>query len=187
MDLSALRPHRMLAFPFAVVLSPLLWFVFRDADIATASGSANPVQTLGFAAIAVVVSYVVAVGVVVALGPRHGSASDWVQSLIRPSNATLAVFAVISLALGVYVFGGAIVTFPQWLDSAAAVLGLVLGWPLVVCYAGTIALGNTLGTQLPFAVEAVVVALGIALSATWLFVLSGWVAGLFGVSASVAR
>lgn len=183
----AVRPHRSLAFPFVVVLFPFLWFVVRDAGIAATTGSANPARALALAAGAVVTSYVAAAAVVATLGIRRGSVPAWTTSLLRPSNATLAVFGAISLALGGYVVVGSAVAFPQWFESVAALVGVVLGWPLVAVYAGTVAVGNAVGTQLPFAVETTAVGVGVALSASWLFVLSGWFVAVLVGTATVSE
>lgn len=182
----AVRPHRSLAFPFAVALFPLLWFVVRDAGIDASTGSVNPTRALALAAVAVVVSYLAAVAVVATLGIRRGPVPAWATSLLRPSNATLAVFGAISLALGGSVVVASLVALPQWVESAAALVGVVLGWPLVVVYAGTVAVGNAVGTRPSFAVEAVAVGVGVALSASWLFVLSGWLAAVLVGTATVS-
>lgn len=177
-----LRPNRRLAFPFAAVLYPLLWFVARDADIAASVGSAHPTRTLGLAAVSVVASYVLAVlaaAVAATLDSRRGSVPTWTRPLVRPSDATLAVFAGVSLALGYAVFSGVPLGHSGWLSPVARLLGAVVGWPLVVSYAAAVAASDALGVS-SFAAEAAAVVLGVGLSVAWLFVLSGWLVALLG-------
>ncbi|WP_423743196.1 hypothetical protein V5735_08850 (plasmid) [Haladaptatus sp. SPP-AMP-3] len=168
---SLVRPRRALAFPFVAVLYPLLWFIIRDADIAAAYGVSGVVpRALGFAVGAVVVSYVVAVAVVELVDGDADSASTWRRWLFAPSNRALALFAVVSLLLGVQLLD--VTTTPVWLRDAERLLGVVVGWPLLVTYLGGFGLSVLLGESL--AVQFVAVAVGVSLSVVWLFVLFGW-------------
>lgn len=176
---SLARPVRRLAFPFVVVLYPLLWFVLRDAGIA-ASGQPAPAvlpQTLALALTAVVVSYIVAVAVAAMLASEPGSASGWTRQLLFPSDGALVTFTAVSVALGAFIVVGSAFAFPGWFETVATVVGGVIGWPLIVVYGGTIVVENALGGQ-SAAVEFVAVGIGVALSVAWLFLLSGWIAAI---------
>ena len=181
MELSTIvRPRRSVAFPFVVVLYPLLWLVVREFEI---SAVGQPVtnalpQVLGFAAAAVVISYVVAALVASVFIPEPGSAPAWARTLVNPSNATLAVVGVLSLALGAYITTSSVAEFPQWFDTAASLVGLVVGWPMVASILGSYTIGNAFPALQTFTVELLFTMFGVALSAVWLFLLSGWITAL---------
>lgn len=181
MDLSTIiRPRRSLAFPFVVVLYPLLWLVVREFEI---SAVGQPVtnafpQVLGFAAAAVVISYTVAALVATVLIPEPGSTPVWAQTLVNPSNATLAVVGVLSSALGTYIATSSVAEFPQWFDTAASLVGLVVGWPMVASILGSYAVSNAFPALHTFTVELLFGMFGVALSAVWLFLLSSWITRL---------
>ncbi len=181
--LAALRPDRAMAFPFAAVLAVLLWFLNRDVGmrLGRADLAVDWPQTVLFALLAVVGSYAVAVALVAALHGVDPSAPGWATPLASPSDATLRTFAVVAALLGTYVVSGTFVAFPDWVDTVAAPVGLVLGWPLVPFVFAYSAIGNALGTELPFLVEAGFVAVGIVAAVAWLFLLSSWVGTLAGV------
>lgn len=182
MDLSTLlQPRRSLAVPFVVVLYPLLWLVVRHAEI---SAVGQPItdtlpQVLTLTASAVVISYATAVMVATVLSLEAESVPAWSRILVAPSNATLALVSVLSLALGAYIVASSIVGFPQWFDTAASIVGLVLGWPLILSILGMYAVSNAFpALQIPFGIELLVGMFGIALSVVWLFLLSGWITAL---------
>ena len=177
--IASLRPRRNLAFPFVLVSFPLLWFVMRDADI---SGVGRPVtdvlpRVAGLSVAALVVSYAVAVLLDAVLDLEAESVPGWARPLARPSDGSLATFASVTLALGAYIVAGSAVTFPGWFETLASAVGVVLGWPLLLVVLGTVAVSNAF-VPLPISVEIVLVALGVSISAAWLFLLSGWLAGL---------
>ncbi|MFH5797556.1 hypothetical protein [Haladaptatus sp. CMAA 1911] len=169
---SLVQPRRALAFPFAAVLYPLLWFIVRDAHIAMAyvkSGVGS--WALGFSSGSVVVSYVVAVVVVEVVEGDSDSASTWERWLFAPSNRTLALFAVVSLLLGIQLLD--VTTTPVWLRDAERLLGVVVGWPLLATYLAGFGLSVLFRDSL---VQFAAVAVGVSLSVAWLFILFGWFA-----------
>lgn len=178
-SLSSVRPQRSHVFPFAVTASALLWFVNRDAEI---SGIAPRTVALGVASVAI--GYLLAVLVVAAVNP-DGTRSGIARTLFSPSNETLAVFAMVSLSLGGYAVTG-FPFLPGELDFAVRLVGLVLGWPIIVVSVASVVVGNAFGGRPPFAIEAVAVGFGVACTTAWVFLLSGWVTDAVGrLSASV--
>ncbi|WP_049970426.1 hypothetical protein [Haladaptatus cibarius] len=182
--LRALRPSRSLAFPFAATLYPQLWFVFRDTGFSAVSHPTTAElltmlpRILALTAGAIAVSYLVAFLVVRVLNPdsRDDSLSGWKRLLFRPSNTALVAFALISIALGTYLVTASTLVFPQEVETLVRLLGVVIGWPLLVVYGGMVILSNAFVGEPTFLVQAVVVGIGVALSTTWLFFLSGWFA-----------
>ncbi|MCO8244014.1 MULTISPECIES: hypothetical protein [unclassified Haladaptatus] len=172
-SLSNVRPQRSHVFPFAVTASALLWFVNRDAEI---SGITPRTVTLGVASVAV--GYLLAILVVAAVNPDD-TRSGIARTLFSPSNETLAVFAIASLLLGGYAVTG-FPFLPGELDFAVRLLGLTLGWPIIVTYGATVVVGNAFGGRPPFAIEAVAVEFGVACTTVWVFLLSGWVTDAVG-------
>lgn len=170
---SLVRPRRALAFPFAAVLYPLLWFIIRNADISIAyeeSGVGS--RAFGFAAGAVVVSYVVAVVVVEVVDAGSNSDSTWKHWLFAPSNRALALFVVVSLLLGIQLLD--VTTTPVWLRDVERLLGVVVGWPLLATY--LVGFGLSALFRGSLGVQFAAVAVGVSLSVAWLFVLFGWFA-----------
>lgn len=181
MELSPIiRPQRSMAFPFVVVLYPLLWLVVQEFEITTVGQPITNVlpQVLGFAAAAVVTSYIVAALITSVLIPESGSIPTWARTLVNPSNATLAVVSVLSLALGAYIITSSVVAFPRWFDTAASLVGLVIGWPMITFILGSYAMGNAFPALQTFTGELLIGMFGVALSAIWLFLLSGWITDL---------
>lgn len=177
---SSVRPRRHLVFPFVLALYPSLWFVFRDLDIRSGAGFAPSlfIRTLALLVGAVLVSYAFAVVASELLNVRPESVPSWARRFVAPSNATLAVFSTISLAIGTYAVAGSVVSLPNWLDTVAMGIGIVVGWPVFVVVLLAFAVGNAVGGGLPLVVQSLFVVVGIALSTTWLFVLSGWLAAV---------
>lgn len=182
MDFIALiQPRRSLAVPFVVVLYPLLWLVVRGAEV-TAVG--RPItetlpQVLGLTAIAVIISYSTAVLVATVLPLGADSVPAWARSLVTPTNATLTLVSVFSLALGAYIIASSMVELPQWFDSVASITGLIIGWPMMLLILGSYALGNAFPAFQNAVVAHLLIGMfGVALSAVWLFLLSGWITGL---------
>lgn len=186
-----LRPHRGLVFPFVVLIAPQLWFLGREVGIATAT-TEQPLASISLqAAASVVVAVIVSTiaTVIAVVGTRRiwgESPPSWAGVLLRPTDGALAVFAAIAMAIGVYVLAGSLLPLPQWLTTATAPVGWVLGWPLVVLYGGLVVVGNAFAGEPPLAVEFVIVGVGVALTVTWLFFLSGWIASRMLASNSTA-
>ena len=173
---AALQPNRALAFPFAAVLSVLLWFLNRDVGIrlGRADLAVNWSRVALLAVLAVVGSYVVAALVVAGLDGTGRRAPAWTSPLVSPSAATLIVFAAISASLGVYLVGGSVASVPNWVDLVATPVGVVVGWPVLVAVLASYAIGNALGSDLPLLVEAGIVTVGIVVAVAWVFLLSSW-------------
>lgn len=169
-----LRPTRAMAFPFAAVLFPLLWFVYRDATGVDRFVTSLP-RILGLVGTAVLASYAAAVVAGALFGPADGSPGR-LKPLLAPSNGTLVVVAVVSALLGLYLLGDATGLVPRWLTTVLAPAGIAVGWPMLVAILATYAVGNALGTELPLLVQAAFVAVGIVASVAWLFVLGSAIA-----------
>ena len=187
--LRAFRPRRTLAFPFVVVLFPLLWFVMREAGIGAVGRPVTDVlpQVVALTAVALAVSYTLAVLADAAVIPDAEMVPSRARPLVSPSNRTIATFAAVSLALVAYIVASSVVAFPGWFDALASAVGVVVGWPLLLIVLATFAVGNAVpALQDAFAIQVALVAVGVALSATWLFLLSGWLARLV-VPGDVAR
>lgn len=171
-------PDRTMAFPFLAVLSPVLWFLYRDATGVDRIATSLP-RVLALVGAAVVVSYGVAALVAAALGPA--SAFDGpVESLLAPSNAALTVVAVAGAAFGAFLLADAVGVVSGRLTTVFAPFGMAVGWPVIAAVFLTYAVGNALGTELPFLVEAAVLVVGIVGAVAWLFVCSSRVASLAG-------
>lgn len=163
-----------MAFPFAAVLFPLLWFVYRDATGVDRFATSSP-RILALVGAAVLVSYAAAVVVGAVIDSAAGAPSR-TKPLFAPSNGALTVVAVVSTLLGLYLLGDATGVVPRWLTTVLTPVGIAVGWPMLVAILATYAVGNALGTELPLAVEGAVVAVGIVASVAWLFVLASWFA-----------
>jgi hypothetical protein len=177
-----LSPRRRLAAPFFATLSPLAWVVYRGGPgLEWASPEPGPMLVpLLFGA--ALVSYAVAVVVAPRL-PELSGLPVPLRPLLAPSNTTLAVVADASVAVGVYVF--AAISLPSPLDTVASVVGVLLGWPALLAVLASIVLGNVFAPGgLGYGVEFAIVALGVSLSALWLFVLAGGVVRLVGGDAT---
>lgn len=168
-----------MAFPFAAVLCPILWFVYRDATGVARFATSLP-RVLALALGAVVGSYAAATVVATAVGPTTAASAGRLQPLLAPSNTALAVVAVVGASLGAFLVADALGVVPGWLTTVLAPLGVAVGWPVLVAVAATYAAGNALGTELPFLVQAGLVAVGIVCSVAWLFLCSSWLAPLAG-------
>ena len=178
---SSLRPRRSLAFPFVVLAYPLLWLVVRTTEI-TAVGqplTTNLHLVLALTTGAIGASYFGA-ALLVALVPVDVTAvPPWARPLVAPSYATLGVILAFSLALGAYISAASVVAFPNWFDTAASIVGFVIGWPMILGMLGVYALGNAFpALQIPFVVEFLVALCGVALSAIWVFLLASWLTAL---------
>ncbi|MFB6123451.1 MAG: hypothetical protein ABEJ78_08335 [Haloferacaceae archaeon] len=174
--LRLLRPRRRLALPFLVALYPSLWLTVRGTGVARGP-PADPPRFVASVVGAVALSYLVAALVTALIPLDAASLPPRVHRVVAPPNATLLVVGVVTLALGVYVGGSFVVEFPRWLDGAARVVGVALGWPLVLATLGLHAVGNAApALRVPFAVELFVTLVGVATSAVWVVVLSGWLA-----------
>ena len=181
MALSTLiQPRRNLAFPFIVLLYPLLWLVISGYEV---NAVGRPItdtypQVIALTAGTLIISYAIAVVTASVLMPKPGSMPAWARTVVNPSNATLVIVSAISLALGAYIVTSSVVDFPQWVDAVASPVGLIIGWPMVGSLIVVFGVENTFPElEIPFAVELLGVLIGAALTATWIFLLSGWLAG----------
>lgn len=123
---AAVLPDRAMVFPFAAVLFPVLWFVYRDATGVEGIANSLP-RLLGSVAAAVVVSYVVAGIASAAIGPASESASGSLKPPFAPSNATIAAVTFLSALLGTSLFADAIVDVSRWLTTVLAPFGVAVG------------------------------------------------------------
>jgi hypothetical protein len=127
-------------------------------------------RVLGFAAGAVVVSYVGAIVLVTVVDTGSNSDSTWRRWLFAPSNHALAVFAVVSLLFGIQLLD--VVVTPVWLRDGERLLGVVVGWPLLATY--LVGFGLSVLFRGSLGVQFAAIAVGVSLSVAWLFVLFGW-------------
>ena len=169
--------HRAAVLPFAVALYPQLWFVNREVGIAVATTNRPEavirLQAVESAAIAMATSVIFAVVVAAAARSASGWLPPWTGPLFRPSNGAVAVFVVVSFAFWAIVIALPPMALPPgWSD----VLGLLFSWPLLVLYVGMVFLGNAFFGEPSMPVQFAVVGVGVALSAVWLFLASGWIA-----------
>lgn len=172
------RPRRRLAFPFIVVLYSLLWLVVKETEISAVGQpiTNNLPRVLGLTAVAFVTGYCAAIAAAAVIARIEDRIPSWASAMIAPSSTTLTVVTILSLALGAYLAISSLTEFPHWVDTAAGVSGLVLGWPLMLCILGIHVVGNTLpALQIPVIVQEFVVIIGVTLSATWIFLLSSWI------------
>lgn len=187
---SPLRLRRRLAFPFVVVLYVLLWLGLRETGVFSRGQSiTDPLPgVLALVAGALVVSYVVAVAVAAAFVPETGSAPWWARGVIEPTNATLVVIGAITVGLAASIVVEA-EGIRVWIGLAPYVraVALVLAWPLYVVLVVMFAAGNAASPAgLPDLAKRSLLALGVGLTAAWLFVLSSWIAAVVSTVVSLA-
>lgn len=171
-----LRPNRGLVFPFFVTFFPVIWFVYRDAGERVVDGQQvmTPLsRTLALGLMAVVASYVLAAVVVAVIGPRNGSTTPWKRVLFQPTNGTLLVLVVLWTSIVTYIALDSVGNLPFWSEL---VVGVPLLWPLLVGILLTYAIGNAVPALQAFTFQAAFALVGLALSATWIFLLSTWIA-----------
>jgi hypothetical protein len=175
----ARRRRRRLVLPALIVLYSLLW-----ATVRLSTASRAPASFPGTRRVAVGLAVAVAASALLAASlPAVPVDAAWLPAPARhvllPSNGTVLLVAFVTLALVGYVGGSSVVAVPRWLAAAARPAGVVLGWPLALVLLGRYALGNALpGRRPPFVVEALVTALGVALSAVWIVALAAGVAAV---------
>lgn len=190
MDLAAvLAPRRSLVVPTLVVLAPLLWFGYRGATApshVTGAFEPTPGAVLAVVAGSVAVSYLLGAAIAAALSlDGIDPGRPLAGALARPSDAALALVAVVAVAVVGYLVAAQFAAFPGWLDAVLELLGLVVGLPLAVVYAGFFVVANALAFE-SFALEAVAVAVGVSLSVVWVFLLAGGAAAMLGASPGLA-
>lgn len=169
---------RRLAAPLAAAAYPLLFFAYRESG--TSAPIDQSVTVLPLGPVVPVRPGIVAgvlAGVVVgaAIWTVAGRLPSWARSLSVPSDGTILVFAGLSLGFWASLAVGLPDALSAWGRFAVEVVFL---WPMVLLYVGMILLGNAVFGEPSLAVQFVVVGVGIALSAAWLFLLSGWVVHL---------
>lgn len=176
--LDAVRPRRGLVVPATAVAAPLAYFVYRDA------APDGPVTVAHLAALggAVVAGYLGGVLVHATVGSERQSGGHGVaRRLLAPDGTTLAVFAASVLSAAAYLTASVTVGVPPVVTTLAMPVGLVLGLPLVALYGGLVVVGNAVGSEPALGWQAVVVGLGVALSAMWTAALGA------GLSALLSR
>ena len=178
--LAALRPRRSLALPLLAFGVPALYFVYRDAAAGCPSGrSCLDAAHAGYAVAALAGSYLLAVVVVsLVTVPALVDSHPYARLALGPTDRTLAVLAVVVVALATYLLATLVAAIPPWFDRALAPLGVVVGLPLVVGYGGMTVVGSALSVEPSLAIQAAVVAGSLAATGAWLLVLSTGIAGL---------
>lgn len=158
--------HRRLAIPLVVLGPPPLFLLSRELWTCLALAACRPVALavdVGFALLAL------AGAVLVARAVGAHRAPAWLAP--RPDDRTLAALAVIVGGLAVYLAAAALGVVPWWIDDLLAPVGVLLVLPLAVVHAVLVGSARSLG-RLPPAVEPAAVAVGIALSGAWWYVLA---------------
>jgi hypothetical protein len=173
------RRRRRLALPALMVLYTLLWATVRLSTASRAPASLPGTRRIVVGlAVAVAASALLAAGLL-AVPVDAPSLPASARRVLVPSNGTVLVVALVTLALVGYVGGSSVIAVPRWFDAAVRPAGVVLGWPLALVLLGRYALGNALpGRRPPFVVEALVTALGVALSAVWIVALAAGAAAM---------
>ena len=168
--------------PLLVLAVPTLYFVYRDAAIGCPPGqTCLELAHLGAAAGGLTIGYLVAsVALAVVDADALADRSALARVAFRPTDRTLAVLALLVGGLVAYLAGSAAATIPGWLDGALAPVGLLVGLPFAVAYVAMTLVGSALGYEPSLAVQSVVVAVGLAATGAWLFVLATGTAGFFG-------
>lgn len=176
------RPRRSLVLPWLVLAVPTLYFVYRDAAIGCPPGrTCLDLPHLGAAAAGLTVAYLAASVALAAVdADALADRSPLARVAVRPTDRTLAVLALLVAGVVAYVVGSATTTLPGWLEGALAPVGLVVGLPFAVAYVAMTLVGSALGYEPSLAVQSAVVAVGLAATGAWLFVLATGTAGVFG-------
>ena len=170
----ALRPTREHVLPALLVLFPAEWFVLRAVGTAAVREGPVPVGWLVVGTVGgLVAAYPVAVAAVTAA--RALEPGGLVAAALHPSDRTLAVLGGLLAAAAGYLLVALFAVPTGPLATVAAAAGALLGLPLVLAYAASVAAGNAVGFGLPLETAAVVV--GLAASAAW----------TLGVAAAVGR
>lgn len=180
--LTALSPRRELVFPLLVFAFPTLYFVYRDAQFCASSGGC--LEHLGYAVAGIGVSYLLAVGVLALADGLLGAESGYARLALRPSDGTLVVTGALVGGIAVYGVLSLVGAVPPWLDSVLAPIGLVVGFPFAAAVAGMTLLGSAVGREPSMVVQFGVVAVSLALTGAWVFLLATGTAGLLGGTVS---
>lgn len=161
----ALRPTRGHVLPALVALFPAEWFVLRAVGTAAVRDGPVPARDLVAGSLgALLLAY--AVSVAVASAARTRGPDGALARALRPTDATLAVLAVVLAGTAGYFVASLFVVPTGPLGSVFAALGVLVGLPLVLAHAASVAAGNALGLD-GLGTAAVVV--GLAASAVWTF------------------
>lgn len=186
---SAVRPRRELVLPFLMAGFPILYFGYRSHASASAgcpsgNGCFGPGHA-GFALAGFAVSYLLAVALVALVGGR-ALAIEYASARLafQPDDETLVVLVAVVGAVALYGFATLAVGVPAWLDRVLTPVGLVVGLPFVAIFAGTTLVGSAVGVEPSLAVQSAVVAVSLALTAAWVFLLATGIAGLLSGTAS---
>ena len=178
MPLRRPRSPREHVLPALVVLFPAEWFVLRAVGThATRGGDPLPVVTL-LLGTALAVGGAVVVSALAVRAVRTRDPTGPLAAVVHPSDGTLAVLGVVLTLVAVHLAGSLFVTATGPLAAVLAAGGLVLGLPLVLAYAASVAAGNAL--SLPPAVETAAAVVGLAGTAVWTVGLAAVGARLLG-------
>lgn len=134
-----------------------------------ACGSAAGCSGLALAGFALATALGVPAAVALARVAVEGRAPAWCAP--QPDDATLATLAGIVAAVDAYLLLSLADAVPPAVEGLATPLGLLLGLPLVAVQLAVVAAGNAL-VEPPSGVGLLVVAVGVALSAAWWYVLA---------------
>lgn len=158
MDLSVGVPDRAAVLPFLVVAIPVFWFLYR--------AGASPGRYLVATAACLVVA------VIAAAAMPTSPPSPFLRSAVRPSDATIVVLSAVVGATVVYVgLGETAGGVPPAVGQAARPAGLVLGVPLLAALWFSYRLGDWFGEP-SMLTQGALVALGLGLTAVWIFALA---------------
>lgn len=167
---------RRLAASLAVAAYPALWFVYRDAATAASSNeqaTALPLGPVVEGGSGIVVGAAAGTVLGLTLWFVAGSLPAWARPLSTPPNRTLGAFVGLSLAFWLGIALGLPDPFANWGRLAFEVVFL---WPAVLAYLAVILVGNAVVGEPSVGIQFFVVGVGMALSAAWLLLLSGWLA-----------
>jgi hypothetical protein len=165
------EPRRSLLVPTLTALAPLLFLLYRGATTrAEGTWTLSPGTALALAAVAAPACYAVVAAAVTVLDP----ATDGVltRAVFAPSDGSLVVLAAAALGLAAYLLATTVGDLPRAVEAVASAAGVVVALPLAALLLAVTAVGNAAGTTPPFAVQAAVVGVGVALSVVWLALLA---------------
>lgn len=163
-------PGRRAALPLVVLVPPPLFLLVRELSLCPTPLGCSVVRIGTYGAVALLAT----AGAVVLAG---AAGTRWVPAWMvpRPDDGTLAVLGAIVGSLAAAVLASALGITPVALADLLAPVGLLLTVPLVVVHATLVGSVRSLG-RLPETVRLAAVAVGMALSGAWWYVLAKTVA-----------
>ena len=178
--LAAFRPRRELVLPVLTAAFPILYFVYRDASMACASAIGCPsLEHLGYAVAGLAASYLFAVTLVALVDVRALAAErPYARIAFRPTDGTLLALAALVGGVAAYGLATLVATVPPWLDALLTPVGLVVGLPFAAGFAAMTLVGSAIETEPSMAVQLAGVAVSLALTGAWVFLLATGTAGL---------